>query len=244
MLSGYTDLSPMDVLQTYVPSYTQDVPGEFGMVGQTSDGRRFKLGFNATASTTLASNKNTQGPVQLSQNNLGTVSAQSIGDTFIVYTFTGGAQTTTLNQYQGGYVSIVTGTGSIQQLQIKSSPVVTSSTTITLQLTDPVYIATAATATANIWQAPYSAVIICPTTLTGTVTGVPLVAIPGQAYGWFQTAGLATVLGQGATTQGLDMAIGSVAGSFAVAAATTQRLATADMAGADGLYTIASLKIG
>ena len=88
-----------------------------------------------------------------------------------------------------------------------------------------------------------SAVIICPTTLTGTVTGVNPVAIPATYWGWIQVGGLATCLGQGATTQGLDMAIGSVAGSLAVAAATTQRVASADQAGADTLYTYVNMKL-
>lgn len=242
-MSGFVQLSPFDVLQTYTASYTQDVPTTIGGLGITSDGRRFRLGFNNTASTALATNKNTQGPVQASAFSLGTVSAQSIGDTAITYTFNGGAQTVAANLFSGGLLSIVTGTGSVQTLQIKGNAAVTSSTTVVLQLQDVVVIATSAAATANLWQNPYSAVIICPTTLTGTVTGVPQVAVPAQQYGWFLTGGLGTCLGQGSTTQGLDMAIGSVAGSLAVAAATTQRLASADQAGSDGLYTFVNMRI-
>lgn len=241
--SNNTQLSPFDVLQTQAAtSNFEDTPGTLGTLGWTSDGRRFRLGFLAANGTTLAPCKNTQGPAQSSINNLGTVSAQSIGDTQITYTFTGGAQTTTLNQYAGGYISIATGTGSPIQYQISGSPVVTSSTTIVLTLQDPIVVATTGSVTANLWVQPYSAVIISPTTLTGTITGVPLVSVVATStlgtFFWAQTGGLGTCLGQGTTTQGLDAAQGSVAGSLAVAAATTQRLASADMAGADGLYTM------
>ena len=243
MISGFILASPFDVLQTYVPANVEDTPSTIGGVVMTTDGRRFKLGYNATASTTLAACKNTQGPVQSSSYSLGTVSAQSIGDTSVTYTFNGGAATVTANYFAGGFISVVTGTGSVQTLQIKGNPAVTSSTTIVLALQDPFIIATASTATANLWANPYSGVIICPTSLTGTVTGVNQVAIPAATWGWFLTDGLGTCLGQGATAQGLDMAIGSVAGSLAVSAATTQRVASADQAGADGLYTFVNMKL-
>lgn len=243
MLTGLIQLSPFDVLQTYLPANIEDTPSTIGGVGITTDGRRFRLGYNGTVSTTLAANKNSQGPVQSSSYSLGTVSAQNIGDTSITFTFNGGAATVAANVFSQGFISIVTGTGSTQQLQIKGNPAVTSSTTIVLALQDPIVIATANTATANLWANPYSAVIICPTTLTGTVTGVNPVAILATYWGWFQVGGLATCLGQGTTTQGLDMAIGSVAGSLAVAAATTQRVASADQAGSDGLYTYVNMKL-
>ena len=243
MLSGFIQLSPFDVLQTYLPANVEDTPSTIGGLGITSDGRRFRLGFNGTASTTLATNKNTQGPVQSSSYSLGTVSAQSIGDTSITYTFNGGAATVAANVFSQGFISIVTGTGSVQNLQIKGNPAVTSSTTIVLALQDPIIIATSASATANLWANPYSAVIICPTTLTGTVTGVNQIAIPATYWGWFLTGGLGTCLGQGTTAQGLDMAPGSTAGALGVAAATTQRVASADQAGADTLYTFVNMRI-
>jgi hypothetical protein len=251
-------LSPFDVLQTYQADYSasngvnpESIPAgnvDLGAVGFTTDGRKFRLCVLPTTGTTLASNKLIQGPAQLAQNHLGTVSAQAIGDTSIVYTFAGGAQTTVANQYAGGFISIVTGTGSVQQLQIAGSPVVTSSTTITLALQDPIVTATAATATAELYSNLYSAPIVTPgSTLTSAVLGVPLVGVTVSTttptYFWAQSEGLCTVLGQSATTQGLGGAQGSVAGSMAVVAATTIQLAMATEAGADGLYTIWDLMI-
>lgn len=252
-------LSPFDVLQTYQPDYSssngvnpETLPSgnlALGAMGYTTDGRKFRLAVLPTTGTTLATNKLMQSNAQTAAYHLGTVSAQAIGDTSITYTFVGGAATTVANQFSGGFISIVTGTGSVQQLQISSSPAVTSKTTITLGLQDPLVIATAASATAELYANPYSAPVVTPgSSLTGTVLGATVVGVTVSTtqptYFWIQSGGFATVLGQGTTAIGLGGSNGSVAGSMAVVAATTPQLAIAMEAGADGLYTVWDLNIG
>lgn len=248
--SNNTQLSPFDVLQTVPQSLnSEETPGTIGTLGWTADGRKFRLGLVAANGTTLAPAKNTQSPAQIAAYHLGTVSAQIAGDTSLVYTFAGGSTTVALNAFAGGYLSIVTGTGSVQTVLISGNPAVTA-TTITIQLQDPLVLATANTATAEIYVQPYSGVIIAPASApTGFETGVPLVSIAATSatlgtWGWFQTAGPAVVLGQGTTGQGLGgAASGSVAGALAVVAATTVDIARAAEAGADGLYTMWDLTI-
>lgn len=252
-------LSPFDVLTTMQPDYSSSNginpetlpvgPISLGGMGYTTDGRKFRLCMLPTTGTTLATNKLIQGPAQGSYGHLGTVSAQAIGDTSITYTFAGGAQTVVANFYAGGFISIVTGTGSVQQLQISGNGAVTSSTTIVLQLQDPIVIATANTATAEVYQNLYAAPIVTPgTSLTSTPIGVPMIAVTvsttQNTYFWAQSGGFATVLGQGTTAIGLGASNGSAAGSLAVVAATTPQLAIATEAGADGLYTLWDLNIG
>lgn len=249
--SNNTQLSPFDVLTTLPQSLnSEETPGTIGTLGWTSDGRKFRLGLLAANGTTLAPNKNTQGPAQSSSLHLGTVSAQVAGDTQITYTFAGGATSLTLNQLAGGYLSVVTGTGSVQTVMISGNPVVTSATTVTLVLQDPLVLATANTATAEIYAQPYSTIIIAPASApTGFTTGVPLVSVVATSatlgtFAWFQTVGPAIVLGQGTTGQGLGAsASGTTAGALAVVAATTPELARAVEAGADGLYTMWDLAI-
>jgi len=180
---------------------------------------------------------------------LGTVSAQAIGDTTITYTVPSSTLTVTANQFAGGFLSIVTGTGSPQQVQISGNPAATTSTTLTLILQDPLVLATAANATAELYANPYSAPIVTPgSSLTGTVLGAPMVGVTVSTtiptYFWVQSGGFATVLGQGTTGIGLGGSNGSVAGSMAIVAATTPQLAIALEAGADGLYTIWDLNVG
>lgn len=241
-ISGRLNLSPFDVLQTYLPSYAQDVPAEVGALGSTPDGRTFIMGFNNTASTALAPNKNTQGPAVIANMQSVTLSTQSIGDTSV--TVTCSAQTLTANQMAGGYIGVISGTGSVATYRIKSHPAGTSATSYVMQLADPIYIATASSPVANIWANPYSAIIIAPTAVTGTMTGVPLVSITAQYYGWFQVEGTALMLNQGNTTVGLGLAISaSVAGAMATVAATTTQIATASQAGTDGVYGFVDLNI-
>ena len=109
MLSGQIQLAPFDVLQTYAPANAQDYPTNLGQIGVTPDGRIFRLGFNNTVSTTLAACKLAQGPAITSGYQGGAVSAQSIGDTQITYTFTG-SQTIAANTFANGYLSLITGT--------------------------------------------------------------------------------------------------------------------------------------
>lgn len=257
-IGNLVQLSPFDVLQTFQPDYSssngvnpETTPFgamDLGARGFTTDGREFRAAVLPTTGTTLAACKLVQSNAQTAAYHLGTVSAQAIGDTSIIYTFAGGAATTTANQFSGGFISVVTGTGLVQQLQISSSPAVTSSTTITLGLADPIVIATAASATAELYANPFSAPIVTPgSSLTGAVLGIPMVGVTVSTtqptYFWIQNAGLSTCLGQGTTGIGLGGSNGSVAGSMAVVAATTPQLAQAMEAGADGLYTVWDLNI-
>lgn len=255
-------LSPFDVLQTLQPDFSSSngVNPEssptgniaLGSMGFTTDGRKFRLCSLPSTGTTLATNKLIQGPTQGSYGHLGTVSAQLIGDTSITYTFAGGAQTVAANFYAGGFISIVTGTGSVQQLQISGHGATTSATTIVLTLQDPVVIATSAAATAEVYQNPYTSPIVTPASaLTSQVLGVPAVGVTASSntgqptFFWAQSGGFATVLCQGTTGQGLGGSNStSVAGAMMVVAATTPQLATATEAGADTLYTIWDLNIG
>lgn len=264
-------LSPFDVLTTYQADYSSSngiMPGtlpagdlNYGAVGFTTDGRRFRLCSLPSTGTTLAACKMIQGPAQVSNYHLGTVSTQAAGDgsvnstsgvTSVIYTFAGGATTVAANFFAGGFLSVVTGTGSPQQVQIAGNPAVTSSTTIALTLQDPLVLATVNTATAELYVNAYGDPIITPASaLTGQIVGVPMVGVTvssnsgQQTWFWAQDQGFATVLGQGTTGQGLGASNStSTAGALMVVAATTPQLAVATEAGADGLYTVWHLQIG
>lgn len=264
-------LSPFDVLQTSTPDYStsngvnpETMPAgdlNFGAVGFTTDGRRFRLCQLPSTGTTLAACKLIQGPAQVSSYHLGTVSANAIGDgsvnsingvNFVTFTFAGGAATVVANYFAGGFLSVVTGTGAPQQVQISGNPAVTSSTTINLTLQDPLVLATANTATAELYANAYGNPIVTPASaLSGQIVGVPMVGVTvssnsGQGvWFWAQDQGFATVLGQGTTAIGLGASNStSTAGALMVVAATTPQLAVATEAGADGLYTVWDLQIG
>lgn len=264
-------LSPFDVLTTFQPDYSssngvnpETQPAgdlNYGAVGFTTDGRRFRLCSLPSTGTTLAACKLIQGPAQSASYHLGTVSANAAGDgsvnsnsgvNFITFTFASGTPTIVANYFAGGFLSVVTGTGSPQQVQISGNPAITSAATITLYLQDPLVLATANTATAELYANAYGNPIVTPASaLTGQIVGVPMVGVTvssnsgQQTWFWAQDQGFATVLGQGTTAIGLGASNStSAAGALMVVAATTPQLAVATEAGADGLYTVWDLQIG
>jgi hypothetical protein len=243
-IPGIVANAPFNPLETYTPASGEIFPINFGALGVAEDGRKFKLGYNASTSLTLAAGKLCQGPAISSTMQAVTLSAQSIGDTQVTITFSAGTAYTA-NQFSGGYLVIISGTGSPQMLQILSNQAITSSaTTAVLKLADPFVVATTGTVTANVIANPYSAVVVCPTTLTGTVAGIPLVAIAPSTLGWFQVSGVSIALNQGGTTAGLGLApSASVAGALATVGATTQEVADAEQTGVDGAYSAVKLVI-
>lgn len=240
-LSGQIQLSPFDILQTYNPATTQDVPANVGQIGVTPDGRIFRLAL--AGAVNLSAGKLTQSPAVVANAQAAVVSAQSIGDTQITVTL-GGSSTIAANFYAGGLIAIVSGTGSVQTLSIKGHAAVTAGTSLVLNLADPILIATASSPTANLWPNPWSNVLVYPTTTTGSATGIPIVPITAAYYGWIQTGGIAICLNQGGTTVGLGLApSGSVAGALATVAATTNQVAVACQTGADTAYSYVELNL-
>ena len=266
-------LSPFDVLTTYQPDYnannstiSYEPAGDlnYGAVGFTTDGRRFRLCSLPSTGTTLAACKLIQGPAQTAGFHLGTVSANNAGDgsvnsssgvNYVTFTFAGSAtETVVANYFAGGFLSVVTGTGSPQQVQISGNPAITASTTIQLTLQDPLVLATANTATAELYANAFGNPIVTPGSgngFTAQPIGVPQIGVTvstnaGQnTWFWAQDQGLATCLSQGATAIGLGGAPSeSVPGAIQIVAATTAQIAVAMEAGADGLYTVWDLQVG
>lgn len=252
--SGAMSLSPFDVLQTYVPTNATDSPAEVGAVGFTPDGRRFKLGYILPTGSSLSAAKLTQGPAVNTYYQGLTISAQSIGDMSITATLSASANNViAANVFAGGFISIISSTGSPQILQIKSHPAVTaSSTSVVFTLRDPVAVATGAAATANIVANPYYGNIVMPTTKTGVITGIPMVAVTVDStygtYFWSQVGGIALAL---ADTTGVSVGLGvtysytntPTAGAVTALTATYPQIGMASSAFATTVYGTIDLNI-
>jgi len=243
MNSGYIQLSPFDVKQTYSPANASDFPTNLGQLAVTPDGRKFKLGFNNESSTALAACKLAQGPAVVANHQGIVVSAASIGDMQITVTLGGTAATA--NQYANGQIAIISGTGAPNVYTIKGHAAQTSTTgKLVLKLFDPVVTAITGTVTANLWANPYSAAIICPTTRSGTVLGIPQVGIAAQYFGWFQVGGVAGYLNDANTAVGLGLSPSTnTAGALMTVAATTNQIGVADQTGVTTAYQFCTLTI-
>lgn len=149
----------------------------------------------------------------------------TLGDTTVVSS----AITAVANEYAGGTVTVEKGTlGAGLQYLIKSNPATTAAV-CTFQLEDVVLVTTTGTVTVSFVRNPYNGVIQSPvTTLTGTISGVAIIAIPIANFGWIQTRGIAPVLSDGAITVGTVAAAvpSAAAGAAKVMASTLFQIGT------------------
>ncbi len=235
--------APFELFQTSTdPSLATMTGARF----TASDGRKFVIVQNA--GTALVSGNLIQGPAQIANHQNLVTSTQAIGDTSVTVTLGGTA--VTANQYQGGLLIFNAGTGLGQTLKIKSHPAQATTTgTVVLQLEDAITVATVTGSTksslrlnaygsSNGTDVRTSGVVICPTTLTGTVIGVTLYPIAAStttvpSYGYIQTSGPVACLNDATTAIGLDlMPSANTAGAVQTyVAATSSRIGTSTQAG-------------
>lgn len=151
-------------------------------------------------------------------------------------TVTLGATAATANQYAGGFVVVNDNNGEGQTLRIASHPAADSAASLAITLEEGATVAITTASEVCLLPAHGKDVIIQPTTVTGAQVGVGLNTIAAGAYGFLVSKGIVSALAGGAIGVGLGISVGSVAGSFSVAAATTARLGYAAQAGVDTEY--------
>ena len=107
-----------------------------------------------------------------------------------------GATNGTAGFYANGYLVVDSGSGHLgQTYSIVGNTTAASSGTMFVYLGEPLQTAiVAATDTVSLVPNQYNGVIQSPTTITGTVAGVAVVAGSAGWYGYIQTRGVASVL--------------------------------------------------
>ena len=102
----------------------------------------------------------------------------------------------TANQYQGGTMSINVTPGLSETYTIDSHPAQASTTgNVTLTLEEPLRTTLSTSSRVALKKSPFNGVIAAPvTTLTGSIVGVAVYAIPASSYGWVQTKGVCSVI--------------------------------------------------
>lgn len=237
---------------------------------EASDGREFVLVQNA--GTALTSGVTVQGPAAIA--NTGGLSPATTGTTGysasypIAATIGGfqiqvatGATAVLVNQFQGGYLNVVEGTGLGQTLKIASNTAAATTAACVITLEDAFTVATGTTSRFTLTLNPYGSrfgtdfstngVIISPaTTLTGAIVGVTLYPIAASTatvaqFGLIQTKGIAAVLGSSTVALGIDVGLpsGTAGAVLAYAVATGPRLGTTVVATASTKYNLVDLKL-
>lgn len=185
----------------------------------SNDGRTFRYVKAGSAAALIPGNVIQSPAVTAAHTNITPTAVSAVGDT----TITTSSITTVANEYAMGTMVVEKGsTGAGQTYLIKSNPAVTTAA-VTFTLEDPILVATTGTITVSFIRNNYTGVIQTPiTTLTGTVVGAAITAIPASNFGWICSGGITGVLSDGVQTVGVTAAAvpAAAAGAAKVMAAT------------------------
>lgn len=188
-----------------------------------SDGRVVALGQAASDTTVVPGKLYQNAALVANHQNLATtavVAYSNNGNIPASVTATLGATAVTANQYQGGYLAIVDGTGEGQLLKIASHPAADASATCKFTLEDGWTTApVAATSEVSLLPATGNSLIIMPTTPSNTVFGLSMYNIAASSYGFFLVQGIGNALAD-ATTPAVGCAISWSAATAGAVGAT------------------------
>lgn len=147
--------------------------------------------------------------------------ALAVGTT--VVTITNGTTAVSAGDFTDGTLEVSVTPGLGEEYTIVTHGTATSGSAWVLTLDRPLRTAWTTSTKVTVRKSPYSAVIQCPTTLTGTVVGVAVYPIPASNYGWIQVQGVAAVLSDNSTgAVGSDVGVpGATAGCVGVNVAGT-----------------------
>lgn len=197
-------------------SESQTAQHVLGELAFTNDGRAFR--YAKAGATALVTGKLQQSSAEDTSNfqNL-TVTAPSLGAVSITTTTT---VTLTVNQLQGGFLTVTAATTGAGQLLKIAGHAAATAAAVTINLDDSVFIACTGTTKIDMAPSPFSAVVVNPTTLTSAPIGVAVYNITAAYFGWLQVGGVASILADGANAVGASLvASNGVAGAVEDAAA-------------------------
>jgi hypothetical protein len=158
---------------------------QFGAVGQTEDGRKFRyVGSGATPVT--SGQLVVAAAVVANHTNIAVQANAAVGA--LVLTVTLGATAATQDQYAEGFVTVNAGTGLGTTYRVAGSSAAASGGVVTLNLAEPLVSAvTSATSKVSLAASPFSAVLTSVT--VSRPLGIATTAIPANGFGWIQTYG-------------------------------------------------------
>lgn len=223
-------------------SSTQQMP--IGAYAETNDGRGYR--YSLVGAVATVAGKVYQGKALDATNDQPSgghaTAAAAVGDLEITTTDT---LTATVNEFAGGFLSVVVTPGQGYTYRIKGNTAA-SAAVCTFYLDDPVQVALTTSSNIIVVQNTYRGIIIEPGTPTAAIAGVPNSIITAAEYGWVQTKGPCAVLftGTGAAGKAVGSLSGGTSGSAAPAIAATNILGYHMATGITGEYAMIHLTIG
>lgn len=170
-----------------------------GALVHSNDGRAFR--YCKAGGTALVAGKLQQSSAEDTTNFQDlTCAVSSVGATSVTTTST---PTLTVNQLAGGLLTVSSATTGAGFTYGIKSHAVAAAVVVTINLEDPIVVATTGTVKIDMAPNPYSAVIVNPTTLTSSPIGAAVYNITAAYYGWLQVGGVASLLADGANAVGV-----------------------------------------
>jgi hypothetical protein len=213
-----------------------------GSYAETPDGRGYR--YALAGGTTLAPGKlGVAATVNADATNKTIARTVAAGATEIVLDAGG---TIVADAYADGYLTINDATGEGISYLVANHTGVTGAGEITINLRDPIEVGlTIDVSEGTLTQNPWSGVVISVTDQADMPVGVPNVSITNAYYGFVQTRGVCSVLGDEAVAAGLALTTGTgVAGAVeALDAAGEFQIGVALVAAVDTEYREAYLTI-
>jgi len=216
-----------------------------GIVAYTRDGRQFRYG--RAGAVALTAGQVMQIPAVV-PNHQALVTAAAVANSTKV-TVTLGATAATADQYKDGYLVIrdTNTTGAGQSFPINGNSVGASSGTCEIYIGEGVQEALTSASVSNLELSPYGGILVSSTAdTTERVVGVAQVDVPIANYAWFQTVGVASVLGNGTITKGAGVIkSATTAGAVDIEATgtITQRIGMAQQTGTTAKYNTVYLSV-
>lgn len=160
------------------------------------------------------------------------------GDQPAVITVTNGATAIAANQYQLGYVAVISGTGAGQTLQIAANQAAAASASFTVTLADGPNTALDATSVIDLIPQPGNSVVVNPVAPTNVPRGVTLYPITAGNYGFLLSKGTVAVRSDASPASAGNSISPSTttAGDVTIFATATGVIGKAIVAGTSGSY--------
>jgi hypothetical protein len=156
------------------------------------DGRMFAYALAGTTALDVSKVNQASAPVSTANNEaLPATGAAAIGATEVIVTF---GAAVVADQYKNGWLWANDATGEGHLYRVKGHAAGTA--TVTIYLKDPIRTTALAASTSEVTLIAnrQNGLIVCPTTLTGLVTGINPIPVTASYYFWNQVKGPAVVL--------------------------------------------------
>lgn len=217
-LSGTPTIAPVDL---YSSSTIPDSSYELGQLVLGKNGKAFRYALFGELGVVGDIYQSSAVDTQFTEMAIPSAGAVAAGSTKL--TITNGTTAVTAGQFKGGSVVIAVTPALGEEYTIVDHGTATNGSAWTVYIDRPLRTALTTSSKATVSRSPYSGIVKCPTTLTGTVVGVCIYPVASGEYGWIQVLGVAGVLSDNSTgAVGSDVGVpGATAGAVGVNVAGT-----------------------